>query len=115
MKENYEKEGLTEKEPQEKGSNEDKNTGPGHPKKKEICLVFIVNGTPFKMDAIIEWHLKKAVEVALKETGNEGRPLTDWTVKWNNQSLALDKKIEEFNFPECVELFLSLNAGTGGC
>jgi hypothetical protein len=32
-------------------------------------------------------------EQALKETGNEGRPLSDWSVKWNNQVLDMNKKI----------------------
>ncbi|MBN8675444.1 MAG: DUF2604 domain-containing protein [Chitinophagales bacterium] len=58
--------------------------------------------------------LKKAVELALKESGNEGRPLSDWSVKWNGQMLDLEKKIKEYKFPECAELYLSLNAGQGG-
>lgn len=87
---------------------------PNPPKEKEICLVFIVNGSPEKVQAKTNWNFKKAVEIALKESGNEGRPLTDWSVKWNNQLLDINKKIEDFHFPECVELFLSLNAGQGG-
>src|SRR3989337_4352178 len=84
-----------------------------HPHKKEICLIFIVNGSPVKIHAKLNWHLKKVIETVLDETGNEGRPLTDWSVKWNDHLLDMDKKIEYFNFPECAELFLSLNAGKG--
>jgi len=80
----------------------------------EACLVFIINGQPKKVEAKLEWPLKKAVELALKETGNEGRPTSDWNVTWNNQVLDMNKEIREFHFPECVDLFLSLKAGQGG-
>ncbi|MBL7738484.1 MAG: DUF2604 domain-containing protein [Chitinophagaceae bacterium] len=97
-----------------KHSDDKPHPHPKPPKDKEICLIFIVNGKPEKIEAKVNWHLKKAVEIALKESGNEGRPLSDWSVKWNNRVLDMEKKIEEFNFPECAELFLSLNAGQGG-
>lgn len=83
-------------------------------KDKDVRLVFIVNGEAFTLEAKQNWHLRKAVEAALKENGNEGRPLTDWTANWNNQPLDLDKKIEDYSFPEGSEIFLSLNAGQGG-
>ena len=118
MKKSYEQGENIENETQSRTQEvkkDEKGPKPEHPpKKKEICLVFIVNGSPYKMEANIEWHLRKAVELALRETGNEGRPLSDWSVKWNNQVLDMNQKIEEFNFPECAELFLSLNAGQGG-
>ena len=80
----------------------------------EACLVFIINGLPQKVEARADWPLKSAVEVALKESGNEGRPIDDWDVKWNNRILDLKKEIREYQFPECVDLFLSLKAGQGG-
>jgi hypothetical protein len=85
-------------------------------KEKDVCLTFIVNGTPTRYEAKDNWHLEKAVKDVLKETGNEGRPLTDWTVKWNTKTLDMSAKIESFNFPldKCSELFLTLNAGQGG-
>jgi chromosome segregation ATPase len=82
-----------------------------HPK---ACLVFIINGQPQKIEARPDWLLKTAVELALKESGNEGRPIEDWDVKWNNLILDLKKEIREYHFPECVDLFLSLKAGQGG-
>jgi len=114
MKESYEQGGQIEKEPRELKKGEEGQKPDHPPKEKEVCLVFIVNGSPHKMEARLEWHLRKAVEIALKATGNEGRPLSDWSVKWQNQALDINKKIEEFHFPECAELFLSLNAGQGG-
>jgi hypothetical protein len=80
----------------------------------EACLVFIINGQPQKVEAKPDWLLKRAVELALKQSGNEGRPIDDWDVKWNNRVLDLKKGIRGFHFPECVDLFLSLKAGQGG-
>jgi predicted RNase H-like nuclease (RuvC/YqgF family) len=81
---------------------------------RNLHLLFIVNGKAEKISVEPEWTLEHAVKIALRESGNEGRPLTDWTVKYNNKVLDLNKKIKEFHFAECAELFLSLNAGHGG-
>lgn len=86
----------------------------GKPNKKKLNLIIIVNGVPCPMDVNEEWHLSKVVKDALKETQNEGREISDWTLKWNDQTLDLDKKIEEYNFPDNAELYLSLSAGQGG-
>ncbi len=81
---------------------------------EKIKLIFIVNGTPAPVVVNKNCELKTAVVLALKESGNEARPYTDWGIKWNNTPLDLNKKIEDYHFPECAELFLSLNAGHGG-
>jgi hypothetical protein len=78
-------------------------------------LAFIVNG----MEVVIPREnpndpLKDAVEDALEKTGNSGRPLSDWLVKWNDQDLDISKKIGEFDFPKDAKIFISLKSGAGG-
>jgi len=82
--------------------------------KKQQNLIVIVNGNPCPIIVNEEWHISKVVEDALKETKNEGRNISDWTLKWNDQTLELTKKVKEYNFPENAELYLSLSAGQGG-
>jgi len=51
----------------------------------------------------------------LKQTGNEGQPLSNWELKdVKGAALDVNKKIEDFHFPCDVKLFLSLKAGVGG-
>lgn len=85
-----------------------------HDQHKKHELLFIINGKSIKVQVDLEWTLKEAVEHALKQSGNEGRPIEDWNVKYNNVALDLNKRIKEFHFKDCAELFLSLNAGHGG-
>jgi len=85
-----------------------------HGHHEQLKLIFIVNSSPKEITTNVKWQLKTAVELAIKETGNEGRPLQDWEVKWKHETLILEKQIEEFHFPECAEIFVSLKAGQGG-
>jgi len=79
-----------------------------------IDLKIIVNGSLTIVNVNVNAPLKTAVQKALEQTGNTGRPFKDWTIKWNDQILDMEKKIKDFNFPDGVELFLSLEAGAGG-
>lgn len=85
-----------------------------HPHGSCVCLQFIVNGTPFKIHENENAILQVAVLAALKESGNEGRPIKDWTVKFNNKALDMKLPIKDFHFGDCPELFLSPVAGQGG-
>lgn len=79
-----------------------------------LDLTIIVNGTPTIVKVNQNAPLKTAAQKALEQTGNTGRPIEDWTMKWNDQILDMSKKIKDFDFPADVELFLSLKAGVGG-
>lgn len=109
-------EGNSQKPPVPPGQDKDKDHEPPvkDEHKKTITLLFIVNGSATPIESELNWELKVAVELALQKTGNSGRPLTDWVVKYENQTLNLDEKIHKFKFPEKAELFVSLNAGHGG-
>lgn len=82
--------------------------------KDQIKLIFIVNGKPYEKTVKKDRQLLSIEEEVLKESGNSGRPLSDWTIKFKDRPLDPTKTIKELNFPDCAELFLSLNAGTGG-
>ena len=83
-----------------------------HP--KGIKIKFIVNGTPTDVDAKEDWLLKRAAEKALEQTGNVARPVDDWDIKWGVRTLDPNEVIAKLDFPECIELVMSLDAGQGG-
>jgi hypothetical protein len=81
----------------------------------QISLTFIVNGKEANVEKVnLHQPLKVSVEKALEETGNTGRELSDWQVKWNDIELDITKKVEELNIPSSAKLFISLRAGQGG-
>lgn len=84
-------------------------------KSNHLQLVFIVNGKETLVTNLnSQQPLKDAVEKALEQTGNSGRPLTDWQVKHNDTDLSVTKSIAEFHFPPDAKIFLSLKSGVGG-
>ncbi len=84
-------------------------------KDKQISLTFIVNGTETIVEKVnVNQPLHVAVQKALDQTGNNGRPIGEWQVIYNDQTLDISKKIEEYHFPENAVIFLSLKAGQGG-
>lgn len=84
-------------------------------KSNHIHLLFIVNGKETLVDNLsFNQLLQEAVEKALAQTGNSGRPVTDWLVKWDNKDLNILAKIGEFKFPHDVKIFISLKSGVGG-
>jgi Protein of Unknown function (DUF2604) len=79
-----------------------------------ISLKFIVNGSPVNIGVKLEELLSVAVVEALKETGNAGRALSAWDVKYQDKSLDVNKTVKELGLPDCAELYVSLKAGHGG-
>jgi uncharacterized ubiquitin-like protein YukD len=89
-----------------------KNDGPGG--HNQITVKVIVNGTPTDVKTNVHAPFKSVIEKALEQTGNTGRPIEDWELKFNGQVLDLNKKVEDYNIPDGAELFFSLRAGQGG-
>lgn len=80
-----------------------------------ISLTFIVNGTETIVEKVnVHQPLHVSVQKALEQTGNASRPLGDWQVIYNDQTLDTNKKVEDFNFPVNAIIFLSLKAAQGG-
>jgi Protein of Unknown function (DUF2604) len=82
---------------------------------QKVTLVFIINGASYSIDTNVHPPLKEAVSRALAESGNTGRPASDWQVRdANGNSLDPDRKISDFGFSNGTKLFLNLAVGAGG-
>jgi Predicted metal binding domain/Protein of Unknown function (DUF2604) len=80
---------------------------------REIAV--IVNGTPTLVKANVNAPLHTIIPKALEQTGNIGQPPDNWELRdAAGMLLDPDKKIEEYDFPPDVKLFLNLKAGVGG-
>jgi uncharacterized protein DUF2604 len=81
----------------------------------EIDLAIVVNGQPTIVRANQHAPLRTVIPRALEQTGNAGQPPDNWELRDSaGAPLPLDQKIEDFNFPAGVRLFLNLKAGVGG-
>ena len=80
-----------------------------------VDLAVIVNGQPTVVEANQHAPLHSIIGKALEQTGNSGQPPENWEFRDAGGAL-LDgsKKIEDFQFPADVKLFLNLKAGIGG-
>ncbi len=81
----------------------------------KVDLVIIVNGQPTVVEANLNAPLHTVIPKALHQTGNAGQPPENWELR-NAAGVELDpsRKIESFDFPPDVRLFLNLKAGVGG-
>ncbi len=82
----------------------------------KTSLIFVVNGLEVVLDHLnVNEPLKAAVNKALAESKNTGRPPADWQVKdERGNSLDQDRRIESYAFPPGTKLFLTLGVGAGG-
>ena len=78
-------------------------------------LVFIINGVDYPVHVNFEAPLAIAVERALVESHNTGRPPDEWEVR-NAAGVLLekDRTIEDLGLKNGARLFLSLRVGAGG-
>lgn len=86
-----------------------------HHRGRGFTLIFIINGQDFPTRADAQLPLRIAVERALTDTGNTGRPLDEWEVR-NANGVLLDtnKSPQELGLHGGARLFLSLRVGAGG-
>lgn len=85
------------------------------PQDNKIQLVFIINGTNFPLEVNGNEPLGAAVARALGESGNSGRPPSEWQVRdANGVLLETQRQIKDFGFTNGTRLFLSLAVGAGG-
>lgn len=86
-----------------------------HEEQHKVQLIFIINGASFSLDVTVEAPLLEAVKRALEESGNTGRPASEWQVRdANGVLLDVQKKVKDFGFHNGTRLFLSLAVGAGG-
>jgi len=84
-------------------------------KRHKIRLIFIINGQDFPVEANINAPLLEAVQRALAESGNTGRPVDEWEVR-DTSGVLLEKHRtpKELGLHNGTRLFLSLRVGAGG-
>jgi hypothetical protein len=87
----------------------------GRRARNEFFLVFIINGEDFKVISDESSPLKLAVDQALRESGNTGRPADEWEVRdVNGVLLEQHRTPKELHLHKGARLFLSLKVGAGG-
>lgn len=93
------------------------NNGNGNGPKgdKKIAITVIVSGTATIVEANPKQKMHVVAQKALDQTGNTGRPLSDWTLKTRDGAvLNLDKTVEDYGLSDGDQLVMSLEAGVGG-
>ena len=71
---------------------------------KKISITVVVNGQPTVVDAIGDAPLGTIIPDALRQTENSGQPSENWELRdAEGNLLDLDKKIEDYGFPEKVQ------------
>jgi hypothetical protein len=81
----------------------------------KLSIEVVVNGQATTVEANRNAPLHTIIPKALEQTGNAGQPPENWELRdAGGGLLSPDQKIESFNFPSDVKLFLNLKAGVGG-
>jgi hypothetical protein len=84
-------------------------------KDQKIKIIFIINGQDYPIEANIQAPLMEAVQRALAESDNTGRPPDEWEVR-DASGVLLEKNRtpKDLGLHEGARLFLSLRVGAGG-
>ena len=83
---------------------------------QRVSVAVVVNGQPTIVEVNKNAPLHTLIPKALEQTNNTGQPPENWELR-DAAGTLLDgaKKVEDFNFPADIRLFLNLKAGVGGC
>lgn len=80
-----------------------------------ISLVVVVSGESIDLTVNAHQKLRQLVHKALNESGNEGQPLENWTLKSEVGPLTdLEATLIEAGLVDGVRLYLNPKAGEGG-
>jgi hypothetical protein len=81
----------------------------------KVSLVIVVNGDETEVEANLNAPLHTVAQHALNDSGNQGRPLSDWEFKNEaGQLLDLNRKVGDFGFAPGTVLYLTLLVGVNG-
>ncbi len=83
--------------------------------KREIDVVVVVSGQPERLAIGSHQKLQHLVHEALRRSGNQGQPPSDWDLRTESGQL-LDQELTaaEADIQGGMTLFLSPKAGAGG-
>ena len=79
--------------------------------REEKRVEVVIDGTPYKLGYEPETTVKVLIVEALKKSGNQGRPVGDWQIKYEGRVLDENAKVASYRLPCDAVLFLSLRAG----
>lgn len=80
-----------------------------------VDLIYIIQGEEEKVDKVnVHQPLKVSAQKALEQSGNTGRPLSDYIAKYGNQDIDLSKNAQDYNLPDGAKIYLTLKSGQGG-
>ncbi len=89
--------------------------GRGEHSGNRITLQIVINGTPYPLAFNSHEKLSAVIESALGQTGNGGRPASDWIAKdEGGATLDQQKSLGDLGLKDGSRVFLSLGSGTGG-
>jgi hypothetical protein len=79
-------------------------------------MKFVINGEPVEVTADPEAPLRDAVQQALQQSNNTGRPLTDWELRDDRgQLLSIDHSFAEHAWLDDTDYFyVTIRVGIGG-
>jgi hypothetical protein len=81
----------------------------------ELELTIVVSGQPERLKAHPHEKLEHLVKEALKRSGNEGQPPSDWELRTEDgQLIDQQQTVAEAGLTDGQTLFLSPKAGAGG-
>lgn len=84
-------------------------------KDQKVNLIFIINGQDYSIEANVHAPLIEAVQRALAESDNTGRPPDEWEVRdVSGVLLENNRTPKDLGLNEGARLFLSLRVGAGG-
>lgn len=79
--------------------------------REEKRVDVVIDGTPYELHYGEDTTVKTLITEALKKSGNQGRPVGDWQIKYNGAVLDENAKVSSYHLPCDAVLFLSLRAG----
>jgi hypothetical protein len=80
-----------------------------------ISIRAVVNGMPTEVRPTPDDPLRSTVELALRQTGNEGRPVDEWTVTdYVGRPLDSARTVRELDLEDFDTIFIQVEVGAGG-
>jgi hypothetical protein len=84
-------------------------------KDNRISLIVVVSGEDVPIPVNTHQKLREVMHKALNESGNQGQPLENWTLKSATGPLTdLDLTVAEAGLVDGAKLYLNPKAGEGG-
>lgn len=85
------------------------------PQSQNITAVVVVSGQPTSVKVNLHQKVEHLVKEALKLSGNQGQPSSEWELRRSDGGLIdQDSTIESAAIKEGMTLYLSPKAGAGG-